>query len=171
MQQSEFVTAHYLPGLCICQLVTAENTQTCTHKHTHTHTRTHTNTQTQTHKQTETHAHVMYVLIHPTGQPLTSVRLNCSGYVCGITVFIHHQSRNQTNVTKCACPPTVSSSFSRKVRSLASPGLRHSSSCDSRTKKVAFTHSYSLYKRLSKYHLHEPDIKVKVHKFILCRYT
>lgn len=33
-----------------------------------------------------------------------------------------------TDVTKCGCPPTVPSSFSRNVKSLASPGRRHSSS-------------------------------------------
>lgn len=37
-------------------------------------------------------------------------------------------SWRRTHVTKWACPPTVSSSFSRKVMSLASPGRRHSSS-------------------------------------------
>jgi len=42
VQQSEFLSAHYLPGLSISQLMTARRHA---HTHTHTHTRTHTYTE------------------------------------------------------------------------------------------------------------------------------
>lgn len=50
--------------------------------------------------------------------------------MCGITAA--QDKGSKTNVTKWGCPPTVSSSFSRKVKSLASPGRRHSSSCSTK---------------------------------------
>ena len=69
-------------------------------------------------------------------------------FVCPKKMWILSCELKSTHVTKCGWFPILSSSLSRKVRSVASPGLRHSSSCRrfiSHSFKIFY--GYSLFKK------------------------